>query len=220
MCGYYGNTHECPEVIDLMNQLRLPLYPTGQQYVMREVDGLVTAAPEGYQFGKAIWWYALKWDKGQLVPNAEITSFNARNLESRMWREPINERRAVVFATEIGETQGKSHYLMKARTPLAMGALYQDYLTDAGPVRSFALITRPAHPEFAKFHEKAMPLFLPLEQDVIEKWLDPAVPAEDPQIRHILEHPRITSDLDVIPVGTFKRGEPIGPAQVLRRDPV
>jgi putative SOS response-associated peptidase YedK len=219
MCGYIGNLHQSPAVIDLFNQLQLPLpYPQGQHYMMRTCDGHI-AASYGLAFGPAVWWYALRREGDSWVPNADITSFNARNLNSRLWREAINKRRGLVIATEIGETQSGVHYLMKALTPLAIGTVFQDYPTDAEPMRGFALITRPAHPRFAAYHEKAMPLFLPLDSELLKTWLDPAVSSEHPTITALLENPRITTDLEVTPVKTFKRGEPVGDTEILLADP-
>lgn len=210
--------YESPAVIDLFNQLNIPLpYPGGQYYSRRTCDGLISASDSGYEKREAIWWYSLHWDDDRLVPNTKITSFNARNLDGRMWRKPANERRALVLATEIGETERGTHYLMKARTPFAIGALYQDYDTSDGVVRSFALLTRPATPEFSKYHQKAMPLLLPLDKDVIETWLDRGKTAEDKQIKELLENPRVVTDLEVIPVKTFKRAEAKGPAEMLKK---
>ena len=216
MCGYFGNLHECPAVVDLMNGLgmRLP-YPQGRAYCMRDVEGLITAAEDGYQIGQAVWWYELEEKEGKLVPVKSRSTFNARNLHYPTWREPINKRRGVVFATEIGETQGKAHYLMRAPAGLAIGAVYADYETNEGPVRSMALITRPATPGFAKFHEKAQPLFLPLELETIKTWLDPSIPANDDRIKSILDHPRVTTDLEITPVNKFKEGKPVGETEKL-----
>jgi putative SOS response-associated peptidase YedK len=219
MCGYFGNTHESPAIASLLNQLQIPLpYPRGQYYMLRTCDGLVARGGNSYEVTPAIWWYALKWQDGKLEPNRDITSFNARNLESRLWRKPINERRGLVFASEIGETKGKQHYLMRAPQGLALGAVYQDVQTDQGPVRSMALITRPPHPRFSQYHDKAIPLFLPLDTDIVKAWLDPGTPASDPAIQELLESPRITTDLEVTPVKTFKRGETTGKSETLKAD--
>lgn len=220
MCGYIGNLHQSPAVIDLFNRLNIPLpYPLGQYYTLQPCPALVTATDNGYQHSSAIWWYAMKWDNGKLVPNMEITSFNARNLNGRMWRKPMDARRGLVFATEIGETQGRSHYLMRARNrPLAIGTLWQDSKDGDGFTRSFALITRPATSSFARYHEKAMPLFLPWEDEILQHWLDPAVGADDPLIRSLVDNPRVTTDLEVTPVKTFKRGEPVGASELLPAD--
>lgn len=220
MCGYIGNLHESPAVIDLFNRLHIPLpYPLGQYYTLQPCPGLITATADGYQRSTGLWWYATKRENGKAIPNMEITSFNARNLNSSMWRKPMNERRALVIATEIGETQGKSHYLMRTSTrPLAIGALYQDAKTPDGFTRSFALITRPASSSFARYHEKAMPLFLPWESDMLQHWLNPAVTADDPVIQALVDKPGITTDLEVTRVKTFKRAEPLGAPEVLKAD--
>lgn len=219
MCGYFGSIHERPALWKLLNELDIKVaYPKGQYYMLRMCDGLITAGVDGYSITPAMWWYLMKWENGKLVPNQDVTSFNARNLNSPLWRKPINERRGLIFASEIGETKDKRHYLMRPKDVLAIGAVYQDYHTPEGPKRSMALITRPPHPRFSRYHDKAIPLFLPLKSDLIKAWLDPKRPASDPEIKDLLEHPRITTDLEVTPVNTFKRGDATGEKEELKAD--
>ncbi len=220
MCGYFGNLHECPAVVDLLNQLRIPLpYPVSQNYQRRPVTGLITAVPGGgYSMSTAVWWYAMKMDAGQWVPNEKVTSFNARNLQSPLWKEAIAQRRGVVFASEVGESNGRDRYLMRSTEGLALGAVYRDWVAPSGAaVRSMAIITRPPHARFSRYHDKSIPCFLPLDVDVLKCWLDPALPTSD-AIERMLETPRLYSDLNVTRVKTYQRGEALAAAELLSKD--
>ena len=80
-----------------------------------------------------------------------------------------------------------------------------------------ALITRPPHPRFSRYHSKSIPCFLPLDVDFIKSWLDPQLPASD-AIKALLDQPRIYADLQVTQVKTYKRAEPLAEAQSLPAD--
>lgn len=220
MCGYIGNLHEAPGVIDLMGELGISIpLPFFQSYQRRIHPALITAGAEGYQLSKAIWWYALKREGDVWVPNPEITSFNARNLQGRMWRLAIASRRGVILGTEVGESKGKNHYLMRSDSGLAVGTVYQDWHTPGGEtVRSMAVITRPPHPRFSKYHDKSIPHFLPMDAEVIKTWLDPETDSEHPVIRELLEQPKIYTPLTVTQVKSFIRAEPVGQPEELAAD--
>lgn len=217
MCGYFGNLHESPAVVDLMNQLGLPLpYPHGQFYPRRLAPGLVTmpAGQSTAQVSPALWWYQLDFKNETAVINEKITSFNARDLQKPLWRHAIKHRRALVFATELGESQDKNRYLMRSKEGFALGALFKDW---PDGTRSFAIITRPPHPRFSKYHEKSTPLFLPLDIAFLSEWLSPEVQQSD-AIDAILDQPGITTDLEVTPVKTYKHADACGETQLLKKD--
>lgn len=225
MCGYFGNLHESPVVVDLMNQIGIPLpYPQGQSYPMRKMQGLASceineAGDKQYCLSECIWWYQLHLLNGQLKPNEKVTSFNARDLTKPLWKKAALERRALVFATELGESQQKSRYLMRSDKGFALGAVYKDWKhPQSGEVlRSMAIITRPPHPRFSQFHEKSLPLFIPLDADLISDWLDPTIDT-NLAIEELLAAPRITTPLQVTPVKTYIRGEPLGEECLLEAD--
>ncbi len=170
MCGYFGNLHESPAVIDLLNRLGIDLpYPVERAYQRRKIQGLITASENGYDLSEAMWWFSLRRDGEKLVPNEKLTSFNARDLTKPLWKAAAKTTRGLVCATELGVSQGKDKHLMKSGEGFALGCLYKDYETpDGRTLRSFAVITRPPHDRFRKYHEKAFPLFLPMDQTVIE----------------------------------------------------
>lgn len=218
MCGYFGNLHECPEVIDILNELGIPLpYPQGQYYQRRWVEGMLSCADDQYRFDRALWWFALRHDGQQWQVNEKITSFNARNLHSKLWRGAIRYQRGLVFATEIGESDGRKRYLMRSASGLALATLYRDWQgPDGVTVRSMAVITRPPHERFSRYHDKSIPCFLPLRADVIRHWLDPKVESSE-LIEQLLE-PKIYQDLEVRPVKSYKNAEALGDIELLERD--
>lgn len=220
MCGFIGNLHEAPGVIDLMEELGITLpLPFFQSYQRRIHPALITQDSSGYSLSNAIWWYALKRHGEIWVPNEKITSFNARNLDSKLWKPAIEQRRGVVFATEVGESKGRDRYLMRTDRGLALGAVYQDWHSPGNDtIRSMAIITRPPHPRFSKYHDKSIPMFLPLDAKIIKIWLDPDNGSEHPQIQSLLSHPQIYTPLAVTPVKSFVRAEPLGETERLSAD--
>lgn len=219
MCGYFGNLHECPAVIDLMNQLNLPLpYPVQRAYQRRPFDGLVYHDGHNFKLSKAIWWFALKYEKGRLVPNDKITSFNARDLDKPLWSKAMRTRRAVVFATELGESNGKDKYLMRSDKGFALGCLYREWETEQENLKSFAVITRPPHDRFSTYHKKAFPLFIPLQTSAITTWL--TAPYDSPELQYWLNAPRLTVDLSVTQVKTYKDAVPLSTPEILKSDDI
>jgi putative SOS response-associated peptidase YedK len=220
MCGYIGNVHQAPGVIDLMMELGITLpLPYFKSHVLQMHPALITAGEGEYHLSEAMWWYAMKKLGGQWEPDTSITCFNARNLGSPMWKPALETHRGVIFGTEIGESKDKNRYLMRSPTGLAIGAVYKDWSTpDAEPLRSMAVITRPPHPRFSQYHDKAIPLFLPLKLHAIKTWLDPTVGSNHPDIRKLLENPKIYTPLTVTKVKTFVRAEPLGEPEELAAD--
>ncbi|MBX2859407.1 MAG: SOS response-associated peptidase family protein [Cellvibrionaceae bacterium] len=219
MCGYVGRKfnlaqQDIPywrEYADLLRQ------PGGQYYQRHRVNHLVIWRNGKAVYTDALWWYALKRENDQLVLNPKVTSFNARNLDSPLWRSAIRARRGVLFASEIGESQGKARYLMQSQTLFALGCVYQQWQQAGATVYSFALITRDPHPRFSRYHDKSMPLFLPNNPEFLDHWLDPTV-EQSPQISAVLEQPKLRVTFDVLPVKTYKRAEPLGQIELLQAD--
>ena len=216
MCGYVGRKHQIPEEQihhwrDFADLLRLP---GGQYYNRHSVEHLVTAESGKPDYSTALWWYALREQGGVVQINPKATSFNARNLSSPLWKDAIQTRRAVLFASEIGESNGAKRYLMRSNTVFPLGCIYKDWVFYGSAARSFALITRDPHPAFAQYHPKSMPLFLPSDPEFLTHWLDPSV-TQSAAISEVLDAPKLRVSFDVTPVKTYKRGETLGASQKL-----
>ncbi len=219
MCGYFGSLRDCSTVQDLMVQLELPLpYPQQRAYQRRPFDGLVTQQGNTYQASSALWWYALRPQEGEFVVNEKLTSFNARDLNKPLWQEASRTRRALVFATELGESQGKDRYLMRSKEGFALGCVYKDWQDSHGKVtRSFAVITRPPHHRFEKYHHKSLPLFLPMDDVVIKEWLNPGI-SDSLILQELLDEPRLLADFEVTKVKSYKHAEALAAPEWLEKD--
>lgn len=169
---------------------------------------------------EAIWWfdascqkyqqYEQKHSASNITVLGRRTSFNARNLDSPFWKGALNKHRGVVFADHLGESKlvgkTKHQYLMRSNEPFLLGAVYRklpngDYCC--------AIITRDAHPKMTPYHDKAFPLFLPVDNDFIFLWLSEQS-TEHAQIMHLLNAPKLFPSLHVQRVKTYKGKQLVG----------
>jgi len=207
MCGYFANTEPTPEIIEISRQMGIVI-PTSEQrgYQRQDFNGLITKIDDNYHSSNAFWWYALKQDLNNFKVDTQITSFNARDTSKPLWNEAFQYRRGIVFANEVGESQGKQKYLMKSDSGFALGCLYKDWHHPNGQmVRSFAVITRPPHPNYSEFHSKSIPLFLPLDLNILNKWLEPS--PLDAEMTEYVEQGSLVTGFDVFPVTNYKNPE-------------
>jgi putative SOS response-associated peptidase YedK len=223
MCGFvsYENAtiREYPQwtaSIDLPETLSLLLdtWPDYQAYpafggdINKRVPLLI--CEEGvYKQVFAIWWFDA-FSENEMTFLGKRTSFNARNLDSPFWNSALNNNRALVLATHLGESKlvgkTKHQYLMQSQQAFMLGAVYRklengDYCC--------AIITRDAHPKMTPYHEKAFPLFLPLEHAFLSLWLSEEN-ANNSEIQSLLEAPKLFPTLHVQRVKTYKSKQVIG----------
>jgi len=132
MCCYFANLPPTNEIIKVSNQLNLtlPIEPA-HAYQRRNFNALITKTNNQIQAQPAMWWYALKFENNNFKVDERITSFNARDLNKPLWQGAYEERRGLVFATQIGKTQTignkKKQYLMQSKTGFALGCVYQNW---------------------------------------------------------------------------------------------
>ena len=218
MCGYIEVNGERPSPVMQQPDFAeyLPFYPRGQKkvfypafgqdpnktidIVMRE-NGVLKQVP-------ATWWFDC-FDSPQGLAIGKRTTFNARNLDSPFWKHSLQNQRALVFATSIGESKlvgkTKHQYLMQSEEVFALGALYRKHANNA---YSCAVITRDAHPKMEPYHDNAFPCFLPMEADFLDVWLDESI-QHHPRIDFILENPSLYPTLEVQRVKTYKDKVPM-----------
>lgn len=184
-------------------------YPAFGRVASKQIKQLIIKQDHEVKAVDATWWFDCKEEDGKLIVGSR-TTFNARNLASPYWKAAVRHNRAIVVATGLGESKEvlgkKLQYLMEAQEPVLLGAVYRSFPSD---LYSTAVITRDAHPRFDKYHDKAFPLFLPNDRKFLELWLSDA-PESHPEIAHLLENPKIFTDLQVTQVKTFKDGVAIG----------
>ena len=223
MCGFvsYENatTREYPQWtagLDLPSSLSLLLsswpnykaYPAFGGDTYKRVPLLICEQGE-YKEVSAIWWFDA-FSENKVTYLGKRTSFNARNLDSPFWKSALNNNRALVLATHLGESKlvgkTKHQYLMQSQQPFMLGAIYRQL--DNGDY-CCAIITRDAHPKMTPYHEKAFPLFLPLQPEFLNLWLG-AENAQNAEIQALLQAPKLFPTLHVQRVKTYKDKQPIG----------
>ena len=186
-------------------------YPAFGSDIRKRIP-LLIQEDDDYKQVNAVWWFDA-FDTDGITKLGNRTSFNARNLSSPFWKHALNTKRGVILASELGESKlvgkTKHQYLMQSNQAFLLGALYKrlkngDYCC--------AIITRDAHPKMAPYHDKAFPLFLPLDIKFTHLWLGHEA-AEHPQIQSLLEQPKLFPSLHVQRVKTYKDKQPIGNIQ-------
>ncbi|WP_334020759.1 SOS response-associated peptidase family protein [Alteromonas sp. S015] len=234
MCGFIQRITDSPDVIALLEEVGLtrtiPLfanessssnvinfYPAFGKTPERQITNLIVSGDSTID---ATWWFDAK-PVGDSLMIGDRTTFNARNLDSPYWGKFIRERRAVVVATAVGESnpvgKGKAHYLMKPTSgALLIGAVYRRF---SNGLFSCAVVTRPPVEGFSQYHEKSIPCFLPHNSHAINSWLAADLQgALNAEVEYILNNPRIYSDIEVTRVNTFKGAEVIGEVNVLKAE--
>ncbi len=227
MCGYVGyeqsKVHEQPQWYDNMScplilKSMLDCWPEYTAYpafggdTTRRIPLLINENGSLKQV-QAVWWFDTFLRDSETFIGGR-TSFNARNLSSPFWNSALNNNRAIVLATELGESKlvgkTKHQYLMQSSQSFMLGALYQklengDY--------SCAIITRDTHPKMEPYHDKAFPFFLPMAPNFMDLWLSD-VPADNPQIITLLEKPKLYPTLNVTRVKTYKNKQKVGSTDI------
>jgi len=234
MCGFIQRITDSPHVIALLEEVGLtqtiPLfvnessttkiinfYPAFGKSPERQITNLIVS---GDRTVDATWWFDAKPD-GETLQVGDRTTFNARNLDSPYWGKFIRERRAVVVATAVGESnprgKGKAHYLMKPTSgALLIGAVYRRF---SNGLFSCAVVTRPSIEGFSQFHEKSIPCFLPHNAHAVKAWLAADTEGRlNNDVEFMLNHPRLYTDLEVTQVKTFKNAEVIGEPVLLKAE--
>ncbi len=234
MCGFIQRITDSPHVIALLEEVGLtqtiPLfvnessttkiinfYPAFGKSPERQITNLIVS---GDRTVDATWWFDAK-PYGETLQVGDRTTFNARNLDSPYWGKFIRERRAVVVATAVGESnprgKGKAHYLMKPTSgALLIGAVYRRF---SNGLFSCAVVTRPPIEGFSQFHEKSIPCFLPHNAHAVKAWLAADTEGRlNNDVEFMLNHPRLYTDLEVTQVKTFKNAEVIGEPVLLKAE--
>lgn len=228
MCGFIQRVTDSPAVIELLEEIglndlvptfkkeegdKLQFYPAFGKNPDRKIQNLIISPTKTVD---ATWWFDCK-PNGDSLEVGDRTTFNARNLDSPFWKGSIRHHRALVVGTALGESNkvgsSNEHYLMEGEGAILFGAVYREF--DNGCF-STAVITRPPHERFSKFHEKSIPCFLPHNKDFISAWLEGD--ADDPIVMSELENPKIHQNLSVTKVKTFKRGEALSEPVLLQAD--
>lgn len=227
MCGYIERTRpQRNAVYDEYLSLRgIEDLPLGRFFPGTRLSGVVFERDGRLNAVEAIWWYQLQREDDAWRPLRKVTSFNARNLDNRLWRKPIKTHRCIVPATAIVETiedprdpKKKHSYLMDAPEGILLGGVYGEYDHAGETTYSCAVITLNPHERFSMYHDKATPLFLPVDSQLLDRWLDPTFTDFDFFRMSLMDQPRLPNDFVVTPVKNSKTLAPLGEAEHLAAD--
>lgn len=235
MCGYVGRVLDNPKLQALFHLFGLDelldpflegaqgadiehFYPAFGGDSKRVIRGVIIEEQGSYQLIDPTWWFDCQAGiESESLSVGKLTTFNARNLHSPYWKNAIQHHRAIIIATQLGESKWidkkKQQFLVKGE-PFLLGAVYRKH---ANGQYSCAIITRDSHPRFEAYHDKAFPLFLPQDPEFIQLWLDQGV-AQHPRIEQLLAHPRIVQNLEVVRVKSFKSAKEMGETVCLEAD--
>lgn len=222
MCGHIQRAAEHLSLIQtLMTAVGLNdmSVSAGDFYPGGIIDGMILEDTAGRQTRSAVWWFLLDTKTGK--PNYRYATFNARNLNNRLWAQPFKTHRCLVPATGIGESKGtgntKQSYLMQGKEAFFLGGLYRTYEIENRTIYTLSIITRDPHPRFSRYHDKATPLFLCAQSTWLDAWLDPDF-TDTQAFSSLLLHPNIPVDFKVTPVNSTRKLNPTGDAEWLYRD--
>lgn len=118
-------------------------------------------------------WGVVPYPGAPIVTNARDDSL----LTKRMFKDPVQRRRCVVFADgfyewqTIGKTKIPHYFFLKGRRPFVFAGLYEPAQVPDGPRRCMIVTTEP-NELLVPFHNR-MPVILPF--DVSKRWLSDVV---------------------------------------------
>lgn len=227
MCGYVERQRAMERAAykEYLASLDIFDLPLGRFYPATKMSGIIFQRGDQYHVVDAIWWFKLQREAGGFKPMRKVTSFNARNLELNLWKGPVKTHRCIIPATAIVETiedeynpKIKHSYLMDAPTGMLLGGLYAEYKDSNGEVTySCTVITLDPHKRFSKYHNKATPLFLPLDPKLLTTWLDPTF-TDFEYFRGLIDTPQLPVDLIVTKVNNSRGLIPQGEPETLKMD--
>jgi putative SOS response-associated peptidase YedK len=198
MCGRYTITRQKGLIDDLeasmdpdidRNQWWKPRFnvaPTQDAPVVTLRDGVRVL--EMMRWGLVPFWAGKDGAKPPLMINARVEGLQ----QKPMFRDALARRRCLVPAD--GFFEWKKGPTPKTKQPMwihprqgnvfAFAGLWARAKTDAGEVRSFAIVTGPPNQLVAPIHDR-MPVIL--DRSVWDAWLDPSLPPE--RARELLAGP-------------------------------
>ncbi|AOT09316.1 SOS response-associated peptidase family protein [Pseudoalteromonas luteoviolacea] len=186
MCGRLNITDD-PFVIQILLDLGIenPIEKVQFSRFKRATDKISIIYQENNQrlLTDAIWWLLLSETTTGFKPS-KYTSFNSRydklNVKSSAAYHPYRYQRCIVVAKGFGETQNNKgkpqhyHDFKAHNAALCFAGLYKKWLHPITGKYTFScsIITLPPHPKLKPFHDKASPLVLPQQPELLNKWLD------------------------------------------------
>ncbi|WP_445429101.1 SOS response-associated peptidase family protein [Alishewanella sp. HL-SH05] len=136
---------------------------------------------------------------------SKYTSFNTRydklNVKGSAGYQAYRQSRCVIPAKGFGETEYLNykplhyHDMVAKDGAILLGGLCREWINkDTGETaQSCSVITLPPHPKLMHIHSKASPLLMPLNTELVDRWLDESI--TDPIEFEPLLQPHIPYDL-------------------------
>lgn len=234
MCGRI-NVIDDPAVRGLCEQLGIELWPDNSETLFRRFVratnkiGIIRENCVTREFTAAIWWLLLE-QTGETFKPSKYTSFNTRydklNTPRSAGYKAFRESRCIIPVKGFGETQGRgstaiyTDFSATEDNALALGGLCRDWVhRDTGEhVVSCSVITLPAHPKIAPYHNKAMPLILNQNDDSMKMWLN--ADCTDTRLFEDLLKPSLPQNLEAMQIDRPSTHRQIGDKKVLTADVV
>ncbi|MCF2856423.1 SOS response-associated peptidase [Pseudoalteromonas sp. SMS1] len=186
MCGRLNITDD-PFVIQILLDLGIK-HPHEHVHFGRFKRATDTISIVHQDHGKrrissAIWWLLLTQTQCGFKPS-KYTSFNSRydklHVQSSAAYRPFRYSRCIIVVKGFGETQfqnGKPlhyHDFIAKNNALCLAGLYKHWQhpISGKSVLSCSVITLPPHPKLRPYHDKASPMMLPQDPELLNSWLD------------------------------------------------
>jgi len=203
MCGRL-NVTDCPEVIDLCEQIGIKLYDKDLRTnrFIRATDKISIISGRHFKptLLDAIWWLLLEPTDEGFKPS-KFTSFNTRSdklhVKGSAGFQSFRTHRCIIPAMGFGETIYRGgqdiYHDFVSPSGVAFGGLYKEWFNKlTGELTySCSIITLPPHPSLIPYHDKACPLILKPEE--FGPWLNPNTQINS--LLYIVEKTRLPIDL-------------------------
>jgi putative SOS response-associated peptidase YedK len=207
MCGRFNATFDSG-VKKLYTSLKINKVidkPIDSRFVKAaDTVSIIRNIGEQRRVENAVWWLLLDQTENGFKPS-KFTSFNTRydklNTPRSAGYQAYRSSRCIIAVKGFGETEFVNkkpvhYYDMEAESGgLILGGLCREWQHQTtGEVKlGCSVITLPPHEKLKHIHSKAMPLILPQESSLVDRWLDPLV-NEIEQFEALLQ-PRIPQNL-------------------------
>jgi len=200
MCGRFNATFDSG-VKKLYTSLKINKVidkPIDSRFVKAaDTVSVIRNVGEQRRVENATWWLLLDQTENGFKPS-QYTSFNTRydklNIPRSAGYQAFRCSRCIIAVKGFGETEFVNkkpvhYYDMEAESGgLLLGGLCREWQHQStGEVKlSCSVITLPPHEKLKHIHSKAMPLILPQDSSLVDKWLNPHVYETD-QFEHLLK---------------------------------
>jgi putative SOS response-associated peptidase YedK len=213
MCGRFNATFD-GGVKKLYTSLKINKVinkPIDSRFVKAtDTVSIIRNIGEQRQVENAVWWLLLDQTESGFKPS-KFTSFNTRydklNIPRSAGYQAYRSSRCIIAVKGFGETEFVNkkpvhYYDMEAESGgLILGGLCREWQHQTtGEVKlSCSVITLPPHEKLKHIHSKAMPLILPQESSLVDRWLDPSyreIGRFEPLLQPIIPQDLIAQKID------------------------